>query len=203
MSPEAKAAILAHRGAHHGRARRPALRQRQLPELRRRDQPRHRPGAVRHAEDGRGAPYERGPEARHPLPARAPAGAPADDADVLERAARPRARARRARRDAADGHGPGTGASSVGPGRDRQDRPRSRPRARRLTPARARRAGVELEREFPFGVVRQLFEATLDRRSRRRARRRGRVRAPVFEAGATAPTGRASFAALHGLYWLR
>ena len=35
------------------------------------DQPRHRPGAVRHAEDGRGAPLERVPQARHPLAASA------------------------------------------------------------------------------------------------------------------------------------
>src|SRR4051812_19300668 len=62
------------------------------------------------------------------------------------------------------------------------------------------RAG-ELEREFPFGVVRQLFE--------------GVVSDPATLAGAAAPaavvfsspevggpTGDASFAALHGLYWL-
>ena len=62
------------------------------------------------------------------------------------------------------------------------------------------RAG-ELEREFPFGVVRQLFEAA--------------VGDPDVLAGAAAPArvvfeypdngtpaGDASFAALHGLYWL-
>ncbi|MDA0166771.1 AAA family ATPase [Solirubrobacter ginsenosidimutans] len=63
------------------------------------------------------------------------------------------------------------------------------------------RAG-ELEREFPFGVVRQLFE--------------GVVSDPEVLAGAAAPArvvfqnpeegapagGDASFAALHGLYWL-
>src|SRR6201991_4301367 len=62
------------------------------------------------------------------------------------------------------------------------------------------RAG-ELEREFPFGVVRQLFEAVVSDPS------------ALVGAAATAqvvfsspedgvPAGDASFAALHGLYWL-
>ena len=38
---------------------------------RRRHQPRHRPGALRHAEDRRGAPLQRLPQARRPLPPRA------------------------------------------------------------------------------------------------------------------------------------
>ena len=68
--------------------------------------------------------------------------------------------------------------------------------------------GSELEREFPFGVVRQLFEARAGRPAELRerawpARRpapRARARALGDERGEAAPTP--SFAALHGLYWL-
>jgi DNA-binding SARP family transcriptional activator/DNA-binding CsgD family transcriptional regulator len=62
------------------------------------------------------------------------------------------------------------------------------------------RAG-ELEREFPFGVVRQLFEATItDPNALAGAAAPARV---VFEnPDDGGPTGDASFAALHGLYWL-
>ena len=68
--------------------------------------------------------------------------------------------------------------------------------------------GGELERDFPFGVVRQLFEAQLADEGRR-----GRVLAGA--AGAAAPifglpgerpdgeaAGEATFGALHALYWL-
>jgi DNA-binding SARP family transcriptional activator/tetratricopeptide (TPR) repeat protein len=70
--------------------------------------------------------------------------------------------------------------------------------------------GSELEREFPFGVVRQLYEGVLADSERRAAALAGAA-APaqaVFgvpggdgDADADAP-GDASFAALHGLFWL-
>jgi DNA-binding SARP family transcriptional activator/DNA-binding CsgD family transcriptional regulator len=64
--------------------------------------------------------------------------------------------------------------------------------------------GSELEREFPFGVARQLFEAALAdpaRRDRLFAGAAAPARA-VFEAPSGEPPGDASFAALHGLFWL-
>ncbi len=63
--------------------------------------------------------------------------------------------------------------------------------------------GSELEREFPFGVVRQLFESLVADPARR-ARILGGAAAPaaaVFE-GAAAEEGDVSFAALHGLFWV-
>ena len=67
--------------------------------------------------------------------------------------------------------------------------------------------GGELEREFPFGVVRQLFEAELGdaERARRAARRRRGARGARCSSDARRAedaAGDASFAALHGLYWL-
>ena len=66
----------------------------------------------------------------------------------------------------------------------------------------AARAG-ELEREFAYGVVRQLFEAPV---ADARATALAGAAAPaaaVFEAAPAADAeGSASFAALHGLYWL-
>ena len=63
--------------------------------------------------------------------------------------------------------------------------------------------GSELEREFPFGVVRQLFEGLLaDPVLRERAL--GGAAAPaaaVFDAPG-AGEGDVSFAALHGLFWV-
>ena len=62
------------------------------------------------------------------------------------------------------------------------------------------RAG-ELERDFPFGVVRQLFEAVVaDPDALAGAAATARVVFASPDEGA--PTGDASFAALHGLYWL-
>jgi DNA-binding CsgD family transcriptional regulator/Flp pilus assembly protein TadD len=62
--------------------------------------------------------------------------------------------------------------------------------------------GSELEREFPFGVVRQLFEPCLDDE----AAFAGAADAarPVFAAPGddAAAAGDASFGTLHGLYWL-
>ncbi|HEV2811613.1 MAG TPA: ATP-binding protein, partial [Solirubrobacteraceae bacterium] len=59
--------------------------------------------------------------------------------------------------------------------------------------------GRELEREFPYGVVRQLFEAVL--RDELFAGAAASARA-VFEPDAAGPSGDVSFATLHGLYWL-
>src|SRR3954465_9388575 len=64
--------------------------------------------------------------------------------------------------------------------------------------------GSELEREFPFGVARQLFEGALADPARRERLFSGAA-AParaVFEAPSGEPTGDASCAALHGLFWL-
>jgi tetratricopeptide (TPR) repeat protein len=63
--------------------------------------------------------------------------------------------------------------------------------------------GSDLEREFPFGVVRQLFEPLLVAPSERE-RLLGNAASPagpVFEEVGEGE-GDASFAALHGLYWL-
>jgi predicted ATPase len=65
----------------------------------------------------------------------------------------------------------------------------------------------ELEREFPYGVVRQLFEGVLaDPAVRERALAGAAAAArPVFESLEPEPPGEAgaaSFATLHGLYWL-
>jgi hypothetical protein len=66
--------------------------------------------------------------------------------------------------------------------------------------------GSDLEREFPFGVVRQLFEPLLAEPAER-ARLLGDAAAaarPVFEEvdPGDAGGGDVAFAALHGLYWL-
>jgi DNA-binding CsgD family transcriptional regulator len=63
--------------------------------------------------------------------------------------------------------------------------------------------GSELEREFAFGVVRQLFESELATPERREALLAGAAApaAAVFGEPATDVEG-ASFASLHGLYWL-
>ena len=63
--------------------------------------------------------------------------------------------------------------------------------------------GSELEREFPFGVVRQLFEPR--RWPARRVRAAAAAAAGAVFASAddaAAEAGDACFAALHGLYWL-
>jgi DNA-binding CsgD family transcriptional regulator/tetratricopeptide (TPR) repeat protein len=66
--------------------------------------------------------------------------------------------------------------------------------------------GSELEREFPFGVVRQLFEPPLmDEQLAQRALAGSAAAArPIFEAldESLGGAGDAGFAALHGLYWL-
>src|SRR6058998_2663984 len=63
--------------------------------------------------------------------------------------------------------------------------------------------GGELEREFPFGVVRQLFEPAL-LEAAERERLLADAAAPalaVFDLGGDVEDG-SSFATLHGLYWL-
>ena len=65
----------------------------------------------------------------------------------------------------------------------------------------------ELERDFPFGVVRQLCEPLLADESRRRTAFSGPAESArtVFEhpsAGGDGDSADASFAALHGLHWL-
>jgi predicted ATPase len=66
--------------------------------------------------------------------------------------------------------------------------------------------GSDLEREFAFGVVRQLFEPSLVGDEEREALLAGAAAAaaPVLSAvgGAGGGGGDGSFAALHGLYWL-
>jgi DNA-binding CsgD family transcriptional regulator len=66
--------------------------------------------------------------------------------------------------------------------------------------------GSELEREFPFGVVRQLFEPSLIDPDTRSAWLAGAAAAAgsIFEGFETPEDASrdASFAALHGLYWL-
>jgi DNA-binding SARP family transcriptional activator/DNA-binding CsgD family transcriptional regulator len=68
--------------------------------------------------------------------------------------------------------------------------------------------GSELEREFPFGVARQLFESALGDPARRErlfsgaaAPARAVFEAPSAAGGGEGP-GDASFAALHALFWL-
>src|SRR5919108_1303347 len=60
--------------------------------------------------------------------------------------------------------------------------------------------GSELEREFPFGVVRQLFEGAVGRDEGALAGAAAPA-AAVFEAPETTE-GDVSFAALHGLFWV-
>jgi AAA ATPase-like protein len=78
--------------------------------------------------------------------------------------------------------------------------------ARRRAEAAGMRAlaarGSELEREFAFGVVRQLFEPVLGRERRRALAGAAATAEAVFTALAGADTADSSFAALHGLYWL-
>ncbi len=64
--------------------------------------------------------------------------------------------------------------------------------------------GSLLEREFPFGVVRQMFEPDLADQAERERLLSGAAEAaaPVFSSVPGETGGDASFAALHGLYWL-
>jgi DNA-binding NarL/FixJ family response regulator len=65
----------------------------------------------------------------------------------------------------------------------------------------------ELEREFPFGVVRQLFEALVSGPERKRAlagaaKPAEAVFGSLDEPGDADDSGTAAFAVLHGLFWL-
>jgi len=68
--------------------------------------------------------------------------------------------------------------------------------------------GSELERAFPFGAVRQLFEAALAAPGRREQALAGAaapaaaVLGALEDAPGQEPSGDVSFAALHGLFWL-
>ena len=68
--------------------------------------------------------------------------------------------------------------------------------------------GGELERDFPFGIVRQLFESQLVDESERSRLLSGAAReaAPAFGQnegrGADEPPAEGTFAVLHGLFWL-
>lgn len=83
---------------------------------------------------------------------------------------------------------------------------RSRAAARGMLVLSAR--GSEFERDFPFGVVRQLFEPHLANKEVRERVESGAAlgAAPIFDlAGDLAssdPHAESTFAALHGLYWL-
>ena len=67
-----------------------------------------------------------------------------------------------------------------------------------------RARGGEYERDFPYGVVRQLFEPILGDGGRRTELLNGSavLAAPVFEAQIAAQDAGEPFAVQHGLYWL-
>lgn len=74
-----------------------------------------------------------------------------------------------------------------------------------FTVVRAR--GGELERDFPWGVVRQLFEAPVtladaDRRAELLAGAAATAAEPLGLIGSASSPAAPTFAALHGLYWL-
>ena len=64
--------------------------------------------------------------------------------------------------------------------------------------------GSQIEREFPFGVVRQLFEGAIADPAERDRLLGGAAAAArtVFEAADDSAAGDTSFASLHGLFWL-
>ena len=62
--------------------------------------------------------------------------------------------------------------------------------------------GSELEREFPFGVVRQLFESVVADPERRERVLAGAAAPAAAVFGALDGDGDTSFAALHGLFWV-
>ena len=72
---------------------------------------------------------------------------------------------------------------------------------------RTRRAASELEIDFAFGVVRQLFEAVVGERGTDVALAGAAAPAASLFAAAAAPeeavaSGNVSFSVLHGLYWM-
>src|SRR4051812_16358681 len=63
--------------------------------------------------------------------------------------------------------------------------------------------GGELERDFAFGVVRQLFEPLLSRQGTELLSGAAALAAPLFDTGALpAEGGQQAFALMHGLFWL-
>src|SRR2546423_5037765 len=63
--------------------------------------------------------------------------------------------------------------------------------------------GGELERDFAFGVVRQLFEPLLARHRSELLSGAAALAAPLFDAGALpAEGGQQAFVLMHGLFWL-
>src|SRR5205085_5357720 len=63
--------------------------------------------------------------------------------------------------------------------------------------------GGELERDFPFGIVRQLYESQLVGESARERLLAGAAGAAAAVFGyESAPLGEGLFRVLHGLYWL-
>jgi DNA-binding CsgD family transcriptional regulator len=92
------------------------------------------------------------------------------------------------------------GAAGIGKSRLLADVRRRAPGRMRVLAAR----GGELEREFPFGVVRQLFEGALTDPQTRAHALTGAAApaAPVFADIAGEGAGEGSFAILHALFWL-
>ena len=163
-------------------------------------EPRHRAGAVRHPQDRRGPPLQRLPQAGHPLPARAAGRVGDGRVTLIEREAEVAALdAALAETVAGSGRllviGGPAGIGKSGLLAD------LRARAGDELLVLAARAS-ELEREFGFGVVRQLFEATAADPARGPAALAGAAAPAASVLGAMDDAGVASFAALHGLFWL-
>ena len=123
--------------------------------------------------------------------------------------ARPRGRVASCRAREAVGGGAGSRSSRVPPGSARAGcSPSCAPRPRRTTFACSPPAAASSSASFPFGVVRQLFEPAARRTPRRASagspappRRRARSSRPPTP-GSDGLASDATFAALHGLYWL-
>ncbi len=169
----------------------------------------HRPGALRHPEDDRGASLERLSQARDPVPPRAHGGARgmtevAEPPPLLERDGEVTALGGLVTRAVAGDARFVLVEGPAGIGKSRlmgEVRRQGAAAGMRVLAAR----GSELERDFPYGVVRQLFESELIAPAARKRRLAGAAAtaAPIFDA--LAPDAGAedvSFAALHGLYWL-
>src|SRR5262249_501847 len=62
--------------------------------------------------------------------------------------------------------------------------------------------GGEVEREFPFGIVRQLFEPVVAGPDGQALLGAAAAARPVFDPTGDDQFGDPSFASLHGLYWL-
>ena len=165
-----------------------------------RDQPRHRPGALRHAEDGRGPPLQRLPQARRPLPPRAARSARCRMSALLDRD-REVAALETLVAGAPEGSGRLVlieGPAGIGKSGLLADLRERAGGGLRVLAARA----SELEQAFAFGVVRQLFEADVAARRDVALAGAAAPAAAVFASEPGADGEDPSFAALHGLYWL-